>query len=586
MKNIITIIAVLLLLNGCKKDLLDTAPTDQLASSTMWTTDNLTDLGVNGVYAALRLGQNTGGASYLEPYQLDRLGMTGTNRAADNFMMGTITPSDGFFSSNWQNFYEGIQRANTAIKNIANVSPSVSTKKLRLIAECKFLRAYFYTKLNQGWRGVPVYLDPFGIADATKPRASEDSVWGVIIKDLTDCINETNLPLKYAKGDANYGRVTKGAAYALRGKAFLYQQKWALAASDFAQVQAAGFSLFNDYKLLFKEANEQCSEMIFSIQNISVLGLGSTIDFLCGTRSSFGSCWNSFYVSPVVAELYENNDGSKFSWENIIPGYTSMTPLARQVYFLRDGLTASEISAAVSRGADMTKYLTVGNEARIKQAYANRDPRLGLNVITPYATYNGVVGAANVTSTYRFPYRTSALPTADLQTDATTFYFYLYRKFVDENSNESLSRNYGPVDFPLIRYADVLLMWAEAINEQAFSQSAIDLVNLVRTRVGMPVLQSTDPTKPTYVSNQVDLRERIRNERRVEFVNEGVDYYDEIRWKTWKDKVFFPGSGSAQIWGQNAYAYNWAGDYIYLWPVPQVEIARNPNLVQNPGWPN
>lgn len=356
--------------------------------------------------------------------------------------------------------------------------------------------------------------------------------------------------------------------------------------ADFAKVKELGHALFPNYTLLFKEANEQSDEMIFSIQNTGVANLGSTTQFFCGTRASFGSCWNTYLVSPNLVDLYENADGSKFNWETIIPGYNSMTPVARQVYFLRDGMTPAEQTAAAGRGADMSKYLVVGNEARISKAWATRDPRLAANVITPYGNYNGVLGAGNQTVTSRFPYRTINSPTFDLQTDTQTFFYYLYRKFVAEGNAETLNRSYGPIDLPLIRYADVLLMWAEALVELNNLPEAILKVNEVRARAGMPALQQTDPSKGTYVSSQSNLRDRVRDERRVEFPNEGINYFDELRWKTWKNTVFKTANGAQQVWGANVNTYTYGGDYLYTWAIPQVEIERNPNLKQNPGWPN
>lgn len=587
MKNYIIAICctATVVLGSCKKGLLDTAPYGSLGTENMWKSDNLTDLGVNGIYNALRLGQQTGGTSNLEIYQYDRLGLTGQGRDPDALSTGTVTPGNGLFSGNWRNLYEGIIRANDAITNIPLKSPSAADKKARLIAESKFLRAYFYFRLNQLWKGVPIYLEPTGYDQFTKPRATEAEVWNIIIKDLTDCIGEATLPDKYAKGNVNYGRATKGAAYALRGKVYMYLKDWPKAAADFASVKGLGFSLFPNYVQLFKELNEQSDEMIFSIQNTGVDGLGSTTQWYCGTRSSFGSCWNTYLIPPTLVDLYENADGSKFNWDAYIPGYSAMTPIARQVYFLRDNLTTAEINAAAARGADMSKYLPVGNENRIRTAYQNRDPRLAANVITPYALYNGVLGAANQVVVSRFPYRTSNAPTYDLQTDAQTFFYYLHRKFVGEGNSELLNRGYGPIDLPLIRYADVLLMWAEALNEQGDVAGAIAKVNEVRTRAGMPALQQTNAALGTYVVNQADMTERVRNERRVEFPNEGIDYFDEMRWKSLQSTVFKAGNGIQQVWGQNTVVYTWGGDYLYAWPIPQAERERNPSLTQNPGWP-
>ncbi|QEM14226.1 RagB/SusD family nutrient uptake outer membrane protein [Mucilaginibacter rubeus] len=588
MKKIFIALLTVIIVTGCKKNLLDTAPYSSVASSTMWTTDNFTDLGVTGVYQALRLGENTGGDSELELYMFDRFAYTGQYRSQESMLSGTITTGNSLFSSTWQNLYEGVQRANDAIKNIPLKSPSDAAKKSRYVAECKFLRAYFYLRLNQLWKGVPIYLEPFTADEATKPRSTETEVWNQVVTDLTDAINEPNLPQIYAAGAANYGHVTKGAAYALRGKAYLYLKKWDLAAADFNMVKSAGYALFSNYVTLFKAANEQCSEMIFSIQNVAVAGggttgYGSTTQWFCGTRSSFGSCWNQYLVSPNLVDLYQNLDGSNFNWDTVLPGYSSLTPAQREVFFLRNNLTAAEITAATTRGAAMNLYLPTGNEERILKAYANRDPRLAANVITPYSTYNGAYNSLNATVTSRWPYRAEAAIGGDLRTDTQSYFYYLYRKFVYEGISETINRSYGPTDFPIIRYADVLLMWAEALNEQGLTSEAVAKVNEVRSRAGVGLLNSSAATA---VAGQDDLRERIRNERRVEFPNEGINYFDELRWKSWKDKVFYAGNGVKQVWGANVYTYSFQGDYIYNWPIPLVETQRNPNLKQNDGWIN
>lgn len=586
MKKILSIILTLVVLSGCKKSLLETAPYSAVDAEKMWTTDNLTDLGISGVYNALRLGIKTDGASGLELYQLDRFSLTGQTSGSEVLMAGTVTTGNSMFSDNWKNMYEGIQRANDAIKNIPLKSPSADAKKSRYIAEAKFLRAYFYLRLNQLYKGVPIYLEPFLADEAIKGRSTEDEVWTQVISDLTACIAEPNLPDRYTAGNASYGHATKGAAYAMRGKAYLYQQKWDLAAADFSKVKDAGYGLFNNYTTLFKTANEQSNEMIFSIQNIGISNSGSTTQFFCGTRSSFGSCWNTYHVSPNLVDLYENADGSKFSWETVLPGYSALSVAEREVYFLRNNLTAAEIAAATTRGAKMSLYLPAGNEARVLQAYTNRDPRLAANVITPYSTYVGVYSGINATVTSRWPYRSEASLNGDLRTDTQSYFYYLYRKFVYEGASETLNRSYGPTDFPILRYADVLLMWAEALNEQGSTADAVAKVNEVRSRAGAAVLQMGNGSLPTYVSDQTNLRERIRNERRVEFPNEGVNYFDELRWKSWKDKVFYTGNGVKQIWGNTVYPYSFKGDYVTSWPIPQVEIERNPNLKQNAGWIN
>lgn len=570
-------------ISSCKKDLLDTKPYKSVSSADMWSTDNLTDLGVTGVYQALRLGIQNGGSSERELYQMDALGFTSMYRGGNDMTGGTATPSSGRFSNTWKELYEGVHRSNDAIQNIGAKSLSTPEKKARYIAECKFLRAYFYSRLNQLYKGVPIYLKPVEIKDLTQARETEEKVWEVVLNDLTDAINEPNLPAKYAKGASQYGHVTKGAAYALRGKVYLYQKKWAEAAADFSKVKEAGYTLFTGgYKALFKEANEQSDEMIFSMQNIAVDGSGSTTQWYLGSRSSFGSDWNSYYVSPSLVDLYEKADGSKFNWDDVIPGYNAMPAKMREVYFLRNNLSPAEMTTFANKGLNMSLYLPTGNEERIKQAYANRDPRLNLSVIVPYSTYLGrpQFGTDQV-YTMRWPANNEQPPLLDLFTDSRNEMFYLHRKFVYEGSSEIINRQYGAIDHPIIRYADVLLMWAEALNELQQTGEAVNKVNEVRLRAGVAALNSSAVTTVTGTAN---LRERIRNERRIELEGEGVNYFDELRWGTLKEKVFTATAGVNQTWGGITVPYVWKGDYISTWPIPQTEIEMNPNLKQNPGW--
>lgn len=562
---------------GCQSDLMDLTPYDKVGSGNMWTSENLTDMGVVGIYNILR-ASNVGG----DLYRFESYGVSASCRDAQGFMVGSITSDAGMFAGYWKTHYEGISRANDAIKNIPE-APVSDEKKSRLIAESKFLRAFFYYKLNMVFKGVPIYLEPKDLTELTKGRNTEDEVWQQVITDLTDAINTSELPDKYAQGDANYGRVTKGAAYALRGKAYMWMKEWAKAEADFLKVGDLGYGLFQGgYKELFKEMNEQCEEMIFSLQCISEPGYGNEFSFRYGTRSTFGSCWNSYLVNTDFVESYECQDGKPFNWDDFLPGYNSMTPNARSVFFLRDNMTEGEIAKLKSEGADMSKYLPNGNEARIKKAYANRDPRLMQTIITPYAEYDGATGATDYTFTLRWPYR--GYPNAepfDLKTDTNNRYYYLFRKFVAEGASEIVNRKYSCIDIPLIRYADVVLSLAECLNEQGKSEEAITWVNKVRSRAGVAELNTNSNTQ---VSGQDNLRERIRNERRWEFAGEGVNFFDEMRWGTLEQTVFSKNSGLKQIWGTVQYSYSWLGEQLYKWPIPRTEIEMNGNLEQNPNW--
>ena len=577
-KSICLLYASVALLTGCQGDLMDLSPYDSIASGNMWTTENLADMGVTGIYNVLRK-ENVAG----DLYKFDSYGVSADYRDGnDALLRGNVTTGSGLFSGYWKAHYEGISRCNDAIANLSK-APLSEEKLARLTAESKFMRAYFYYKLNMMFKGVPLYLEPSELDDLVKGRSTETEVWNQVIVDLTDAVNTNSLPDKYAAGDAAYGRATKGAAYALRGKVYMWMNEWAKAEADLRKVGEMGYGLFQGgYKQLFKETNEQCEEMIFSLQCIGESGYGNDFSFRYGTRSSFGSCWNTYLVSTDFVETYECTDGKPFDWDDFIPGYDAMDVSERSVYFLRDGMTEAEKSKMTEDGADLSKYLDNGNEARIKMAYENRDPRLMVTVITPYAEYYGANGATSYTYTLRWPYR--GYDTADpfdLKTDTNNRYYYLFRKFVAEGAAEIPNRSYSPIDIPIIRYADIALSLAECLNEQGKTDEAVEWVNKVRARAGIALLNSNVYTQ---VSGQDDMRTRIQNERRWEFAGEGVNFFDEMRWKTWHQTKFKANAGLKQIWGTMQASYSWGGNYLYNWAIPRSEIQMNDNLKQNDGW--
>lgn len=566
------------LLTSCQSDLMDLDPYSSIGSSNMWTTENLADMGVIGIYNVLRSTDVAG-----DLHKFDSYGVSADYRDGNySLLMGNATSGDGQFSNYWKIHYEGVSRCNDAIVNLGK-APLSESKLARLTAESKFMRAYFYYKLNMVFKGVPLYLEPVELEEMVKGRNTESEVWNQVITDLTEAINTPDLPDKYAKGDGEYGRVTKGAAYALRGKVYMWMSEWEKAEADFRKVGDLGFALFQgEYKQLFKEENEQCDEMIFSLQCIGESGYGNNFSFRYGSRNAFGSCWNTYLVSTDFVETYEDADGRPFDWDNYISGFNTMDVSKRAVYFLRDGLTDDEKKKMGEDGADMSKYMDNGNEVRIKTAYANRDPRLLATIITPYSQFDGADGVTNHTYTLRWPYRGSdSADPYDLRTDTNNRFYYLFRKFVAEGASEIPNREYSPIDIPIIRYADVVLSLAECLNEQGKTAEAIEWVNKVRERVGMALLNSNSYTQ---VSGQDNMRERIRNERRWEFAGEGVNFFDEMRWKTWHETKFKKNAGLKQIWGTIQSAYSWDGDYLYAWPIPSSEKQKNDNLTQNEGW--
>ena len=593
--------------SACQPDLLNTSPYNAIGSTNMWTSTNLATLAVNGVYNTFLQSSGdvensvtSGNYLGLDAHLFAALDPTVSARnnwsSTLHLLTGNATPSNTEFSRAWKQHYEGIIRANDVIDNVLTV-PGISPElAAQYLAEAKFLRAYFYYRLNSLYRGVPLYLTTTPVSEFNKPRNTETEVWEAIISDLTDVINEPNIPGRYLAADANFGRATKGAAYALRGKTYLWMKEYKLAELDFKEVIKLGYDLFQgDYKDLFKEANEQCVEMIFSIQCYEQDGYGNQMPFKYGSRVTYPGGWNDFYGDTDFIDTYETKEGKPFNWDDFIPGYSKMSAKARSVYFLRDGLNSgngrfgsgnykSLKTKMEEYGADFSKYLDQGNEARIRAVYENRDPRLMQTYITPYSEYVGspyTAGGKEFTYTLRWPFVENDIEEPfDLRSDTKKVYHYLVRKFVSEGA-EHLDRSYSPIDVPLIRYADVLLSLAEALNEQNKTSEAVTYVNKVRERAGIALLNSNTYTK---VDGQDDMRNRIRREKRWELACEGTLYFDELRWGTWYDVKLYEGSGLKECWGQNVVTWTKNGDHYTTWPIPATERQLNTSLTQNDGW--
>jgi hypothetical protein len=173
----------------------------------------------------------------------------------------------------------------------------------------------------------------------------------------------------------------------------------------------------------------------------------------------------------------------------------------------------------------------------------------------------------------------------DFWLDKRTSAFYCYRKYNEFEKGRLISRSRCHTDWPLIRYTDVLLQYAEALAQTDQIGEAIRLVNKVRTRAHMPAL-TEGGSGPCAVNGKEDMLERVRYERRVEFCLEGINFFDEVRWGTYKETKFQGKdvNGGKSWWGDMV-EYNWYyTDYMWPWTAPIVETQKNPNLTKRSGW--
>ena len=533
--------------------------------------------GLMGIYGMLRLNE-----AYGYQFCFDHLGDIAYGYNYYMMFLATYTDRDGTIQAHWQTFYDGIHRVNTFIRSVKGMRGIITDEQINeYVAEAKFLRAMFYFSLTDLFGGVPYYDESTNVNEEfmnlKQPRSSLEEVRAHILEDLDEAIKY--LPVEHAASE--YGRATKGAAYALRGKVHLYDKEWQSAINDFEEIvynksNNYGYALDDDYARVFKLYNGAKSpETVFSIQNKSGVGTeyGMQIQALMGCRGAYGSCWNNTVPSTQLVDMYEFKDGRPFNWDEIFPGYNAMTPEQRK-----------ELLSVEMDGSGTIVGLREADTAKILSAYTCRDPRLMATVIVPYSHYMGNIGrTTNVDLIFALDHNLAGNANGGTIQNNAGWVSYLYRKFVTEGDQGGAISNrlHTPFAFPLIRFADVLLMLSEAYNEAGLLDKAVTEFNKVRARVGMPGLNSG----PAWmvVSNKEQMAERIRKERAVEFAGEGLRFSDLRRWGYEIAHKTLNNVDAVNIYGEPIYTHLFT-ERDMLWPIPGVERERNKELTQNPGW--
>ncbi|MDB5192160.1 MAG: Starch-binding associating with outer rane [Segetibacter sp.] len=517
---ILSLCAALTMGTSCRKDLLDLEPASTYTEENFFKTANDAILAVNGIYS-YTLNDNFAREIVHENVLTDDLApqVEGTTDHLWGLSNGLETPSgrNHYPYRFWTSHYVIIVRANVLLSKIGAIDMDATLKK-RLIAEAKFMRAFCYHRLIWRFGDVPLLTKNPSEEPAFPTRTPKAEVVKQIYDDLTS--SYADLPAKYTGADI--GRVTRGGALLLLAKEYLYNQDWVNAAKYSKEAMGLGYTLLPNMSDLFKPGNKNTAESLFELQGGDNKGGGYT----------------------NLATRYPNNPNASQQ----VPGGGSSYGNFSVLQSLVNEFEKTDGSKFVPTGIDVTTDNT---------QYQNRDPRLGITVVYHGAPYG--------TTTWNRSWTPSG---------------YTFRKYISTRAEQTALNGTG-LNWIMYRYADVLLVYAEAQNEAAGPDASVfAAINTVRARVSMPALQNTDPTKPTYVADKTAMRERIRHERRVEFAGESSRYEDLVRWRLLKagleNKYLNVGASNYRI-------TNW-NEFRYLWPIPQLEIDNNPNLTQNPGY--
>lgn len=571
--TIIIWITSLFLLSGCYD--LDRAPFDQLSSSTFWQTEDQCKQGLMGVYASLK-EDDLYGKLFLIDVNSD---LASGYDQYESLQLGTATPRTDYMNGKWQNAYNTIQRANLAIRSISEAEIDEAVKK-QMVGEAHFLRALVYFHLLDYFGGVPLYDETTDLEkefnNLMKLRGTENETREFILKDLDKAL-QAGLPAIWSKD--NYGRVTQSAVHALTGKVHLYNKEYKAAISSLNEALKPeyGHSLHPDYAGLFTPAGNGSPEMIFGVINQGGTGqeYGMPMAWYAGSRGSFKGGWNNTVPSTQLVDMYEYKDGKPFNWDELFPGYTTDNAIKEKV-----------MRAMVNDGGTTVLQIPEGAE-KVKTMYAQRDSRLNATVIAPYSTFPGWVSDSPKALTFIFGKKEDggilALNEKNgfMRNNRGGWETYFWRKFVPEGnwSGAITDRAHTPVNFPVIRLADVYLMLAEAYNEEGQPAKAVEYINKVRARVKMALINS-GPTWLT-ANTREEVFMRVFRERAFELANEGIRDSDLRRWKI-SHKIL--NKVDYGITGKPLLTRKFNENRDYLWPIPAAEIEINKGLKQNPGW--
>lgn len=557
---------------------LDYTPPGQLSEPTFWQTEDHARQAAVGLYDAMRQPWCFG-----MEFTFDMCSdiADGTSPWADIARGSSFSSSSGGVQNHWQYLYELVHRSNTVLRKVPAMPVDAAVRR-RVCGEARFLRAMAYFRMLNAWGRVPYYDESCDInqnfATLDEPRCTPDELRGHILADLDSAV--AALPVRWP--DADRGRATRGAALALRGKVYLYNGRWDLAAADLADIvenRSAdfGYSLHPDYNGLFRLYNGATSpEMIFSIQSIDGNVAGYALDIV----SYFGNkctmrliASNRIVPSTRLADMYECADGRPFDWNDFLPGFATAGPDGRR----------RMMCVAIDQAAENITSTLECDTSAVMDAYRLRDPRLNLTVITPYSRYLGT-DAGSVPMQKQFVLADPTKGGAPMEAKAFMrnsegWNSYFWRKFIPTGNLDGYWGEYSrtPYEFPLIRLADVMLMLAEAYNEGGHPELALPLINNVRARSDMPALNSGPEWLEARTADQI--RARIRHERAVELAGEGHRYWDLRRWGILESAC----RDATDIFGDLMYTRAYQSRHE-SWPIPLVELDRNKNLVQTAGW--
>ncbi len=556
---------------ACKDDFLEVGATGSLAESQMTTLNGIDGVligaysALNGVFGSRFEGPNHWVTGSIAGGEANKGTDPGDYSSINPIQRYETDPTQGDLNNFWRGRYEGISRSNKVLSLIAMSETLNAADAARLSAEARLLRGHFYFDLKKHYNSVP-YIDENVEAAEISSIPNSPDIWDKIEADFQYAFD--NLP--ETQGQA--GRVNKWAAAAYMGKAKLYQSKFGEAKTWFDNVIQNGqttnglkYALLDDYSAIYNAENDNHAEAVFDVESANNTGSTQNANYFDDLNYPYntgsdgpGNCCGFFQPSFELANSFRTKDG---------------LPLLDKSYNNPDNALEND-------------YLIESNKpftADTKPLDPRIDHSIGRRGI-PYLDWIAHPGKNWIRKQdYAGPYSPKK---------------YVYYKSQEGSFTDASSwtRGYAIMNYTIIRFADVLLMAAEAEIEAGSLEKAMEYINRVRERAAKSEHWVKNPDGSDAANYQINLytsfaskdiaRSAVRMERKLELSGEGHRFFDLVRWGIaaeelnaylqYESQFLATKFGGAQFTaGKNEY---------YPIPQTQIDIQGSDILKQNSGY--
>lgn len=528
-------VACLILASFTSCNELDLAPTNKFTDLNYWSSPEKASAVLSKAYNQM----NESKYFFANERLSDNLYESRGNTDEKIITSGQADAANNRFAEEWKKCFEGIKTCHTFLENVDRVPGMDESLKTRMKAEARFIRAFLFFRLTCHYGDIPLFDSSLTMQEAnTIARSPKSEVVAFVQKELNEIAGM--LPTKQEYAAVNNGRITNGAVMTFLARTHLYENDWTNVASICEKImngEYGSYELYPSYEGLFLPENEYNSEVILDMGY--VLTLRTWMDFYDAIPLSVGGRVSGFSPTQELVDDYIMKNGKGIKEQG--SGYNEEDP------------------------------------------YVNRDPRFSATIV--YNGYTWKKGDGTTSTIYIKPGSSKEAGVSNLDEYAgpgqnSTGTGYYLRKYFDPTAPAGMDAGLNII---LMRYADVLLMYAEAkqelgqMNEEVWNKT----IKPIRQRAGF-----TDVSALSYPTS--NLQNVIRRERRCELAIEGLRVFDIRRWKTIETVMNGYPHGAKFAADNSQYIqldqrkFNKERDYLFA--IPQTQRDINKSLTQNNGY--